>query len=279
MFPTCLLTGPASVHPAFPSRSYARRSRAQGRGPRVCAAWDDALLATTGSRSRSGRPSGKSTLVISILMPPRLRRSGRESPGRKPMDEVLVENSSYSRSALKDRLYEEDLKKPVCEMCGQGESGTGWRSLSSSITSTESATTTGSRTFESSVPTARQGSRLIAAGDEGRLSALASVWTAAMCFDRSTGTIGIARESVARGRSRSQGDRGPKRRKVERPPYEQLLREVKRLGWSAVGRKYGVSDNAIRKWIRAYERERAIAEGRDPDVIEIPGANVAQPAV
>ena len=24
----------------------------------------------------------------------------------------------------------------------------------------------------------------------------------------------------------------------------------------AVGRKYGVSDNAIRKWVRAYERER-----------------------
>ncbi len=42
------------------------------------------------------------------------------------------------------------------------------------------------------------------------------------------------------------------------------------LGWSAVGRKYGVSDNAIRKWIRSYERERAIEEGRDPDVIEIP---------
>jgi hypothetical protein len=27
-------------------------------------------------------------------------------------------------------------------------------------------------------------------------------------------------------------------------------------GWCAVGRKYGVTDNAIRKWVRAYERER-----------------------
>ena len=26
---------------------------------------------------------------------------------------------------------------------------------------------------------------------------------------------------------------------------------------AAVGRKYGVSDNAIRKWLRAYERERS----------------------
>lgn len=41
---------------------------------------------------------------------------------------------------------------------------------------------------------------------------------------------------------------------MERPPYEQLRAEVEALGWSGVGRKYGVSDNAVRKWMRAYER-------------------------
>jgi transposase-like protein len=46
------------------------------------------------------------------------------------------------------------------------------------------------------------------------------------------------------------------RRTVERPPAEQLLREVAELGYLAVGRRYGVSDNAIRQWCRAYERER-----------------------
>ena len=34
-------------------------------------------------------------------------------------------------------------------------------------------------------------------------------------------------------------------------------RRSRRLSWSGVGRKYGVSDNAVRKWVRAYERERA----------------------
>jgi hypothetical protein len=47
------------------------------------------------------------------------------------------------------------------------------------------------------------------------------------------------------------------RRRVERPPYEQLVAEVAAEGWSAVGRRYGVSDNAVRKWVRGYERERA----------------------
>ena len=42
---------------------------------------------------------------------------------------------------------------------------------------------------------------------------------------------------------------------MQRPPYDELRRQVAELGWSAVGRRYGVSDNAIRKWIRAYERE------------------------
>ena len=34
-----------------------------------------------------------------------------------------------------------------------------------------------------------------------------------------------------------------------------LVAEVRAEGFSAVGRRYGVSDNAIRKWIRRYERE------------------------
>ena len=54
-----------------------------------------------------------------------------------------------------------------------------------------------------------------------------------------------------------QGLPRPGARRVERPPYEQLVAEVAAEGWSAVGRRYGVSDNAVRKWVRAYERERA----------------------
>ena len=49
----------------------------------------------------------------------------------------------------------------------------------------------------------------------------------------------------------------PYLRRVERPPYEQLMREIAETSYVAVGRKYGVSDNAIRKWVRQYERERA----------------------
>lgn len=43
---------------------------------------------------------------------------------------------------------------------------------------------------------------------------------------------------------------GLNRRKVKnRPSKEQLLKEIEESSFLAVGRKYGVSDNAIRKWL------------------------------
>ena len=40
-------------------------------------------------------------------------------------------------------------------------------------------------------------------------------------------------------------------RKVkDRPSKEQLLKEIEKTNYCVVGRKYGVSDNAIRKWIK-----------------------------
>jgi len=39
-------------------------------------------------------------------------------------------------------------------------------------------------------------------------------------------------------------------RKIKRPSHEQLLKEIEELGYLATGRKYGVSDNAIRKWLK-----------------------------
>ena len=40
---------------------------------------------------------------------------------RRPLQEILVQNSDFSRGHLKERLYQAGLKHPVCEQCGQGE--------------------------------------------------------------------------------------------------------------------------------------------------------------
>ena len=44
-----------------------------------------------------------------------------------------------------------------------------------------------------------------------------------------------------------------KNRKVIRPSFGQLLEDLSIMSYCAVGKKYGVSDNAIRKWIKFYE--------------------------
>ena len=41
-------------------------------------------------------------------------------------------------------------------------------------------------------------------------------------------------------------------RKVDRPSAETLLEDIKTLGFTGTGRKYGVTDNAIRKWCKSY---------------------------
>lgn len=45
-----------------------------------------------------------------------------------------------------------------------------------------------------------------------------------------------------------------RQRKVDRPSLEQLLIDIKNTNYVLTGKKYGVSDNAIRKWIKKYEK-------------------------
>lgn len=44
-------------------------------------------------------------------------------------------------------------------------------------------------------------------------------------------------------------------RKVKRPSIAVLKRNIDRLGYSGTGRKSGGSDNAVRKWLKSYEKQ------------------------
>ena len=168
-----------------------------------------------------------------------------------PLREVLVEKSSYGRAHLKRRLLSEGLKEPRCELCGQGELWHG-RKLALILD------------HVNGIP------------DDHRLENLRIVCpNCAATLPTHCGRKNKrprrqcalcrkpfqARHRAQRYCSRECGQRaaaanGRTRRKVQRPPYEQLRAEIAELGYCAVGRKYGVSDNAIRKWVRQYRRER-----------------------
>jgi hypothetical protein len=51
------------------------------------------------------------------------------------------------------------------------------------------------------------------------------------------------------------------RRKVNRPNLIDLVKEIDEFGYTGVGKKYGVSDNCIRKWIKNLEVYPMMAKG------------------
>jgi hypothetical protein len=187
------------------------------------------------------------------------RQVRRERARRRPrrpiaLGQVLVEHSSYNRAQLKQRLFDHGLKQRRCEFCGQDEH---WRGGRMALIL----------------------DHVNGAGDDNRLENLRILCPncAATLDTHCARKNRIVRDPIACARcgagfvprsdeqrycSRSCGSRWIRPpdshdhlRRAERPPYEQLLAEVEADGFSATGRRHGVSDNAIRKWIRRYERE------------------------
>jgi len=74
------------------------------------------------------------------------------------------------------------------------------------------------------------------------------------CCSRECGT----RHSVGRRQAH------PETRKVDRPSHDQLKADLASMSFLAVGRKYGVSDNAVRKWMRWYEAQARGGDGGPP---------------
>jgi hypothetical protein len=176
--------------------------------------------------------------------------NGRPPAKHRRLEELLVEHSPVRGSKLKERLYRAGLKARECELCGQGELWHG-RPMSlildhingvrddnrlenlRTVCANCNATldTHCGRNVRTSLPDPR-----------------ACVRCGAMLVPRYESQRYC---SQACGTRHERSGRRSTTRRSNRPPIADLLEMVGRQGYEAVGRDFGVSGNAIRKWIAA----------------------------
>jgi hypothetical protein len=171
---------------------------------------------------------------------------GREA---RPLSEILVPDSNYDRGTLKRRLFREGLKRRKCELCGQGEEWLG-RPMAL-ILDHINGIATDNRLENLQIVCPNCAATLEThCGRNNRIEREPRLCL--LCSAEFTPKYPAQRYCCHECGARSPK---PGLRKVSRPPYEQLLADLEASNFLAVGRKYGVSDNAVRKWLRYYERE------------------------
>lgn len=174
--------------------------------------------------------------------------SKRKNRSKMNLSEILIQNSTYNTTDLKNRLYDEGLKERICEKCGQNEN---WHGEHMSLILDHKNGVNDDHRLENlqivcpncnaTLPT-HCGKNV---GKSKYKKAITKNVEKNYCLcgkiiDRKAKTCKTCNEF--------------QQRKVKRPPHEQLQNEIKENGYSAIGRKYGVSDTAIRKWMKFYEK-------------------------
>lgn len=148
---------------------------------------------------------------------------------KRDIKTILVRDSDYMSSHnLKNRLYNENIKKSICEMCGQDEN---WKGKKMSLILDHINGISNDNRIENL--------RIVCPNCNATLPTHCSK---------------NRKDKKYKDRKKSKQRAKKEMRKVERPPFDVLLDEIKSLGYVGTGKKYNVSDNAIRKWVKCYEK-------------------------
>lgn len=151
---------------------------------------------------------------------------------KRPIEDYLSNNYTIPSTRLKKRLIKEGLMKPICSMCKQTE----WMG--------EPIPLELHHIDKNHYNNNLDNLQLLCPNCHALTHKLQS----------KAKKIQRKKQIEEKERIRKRQPR-PNTRKVPRPPLSQLLQDVEQLGYCGTGRKYGVSDNAIRKWIKMYQRE------------------------
>jgi len=159
------------------------------------------------------------------------------------LEDILIENSTYTSSNhLKNRLYKEGIKNHFCEKCGQGEEWNGEHM--SLILDHINGNHSDNRLFNlrilcpncnSTLITHCRGNRYLKINNE-KIKKINHCECGMIIKNTSKKCINCNNIS--------------QRKVKERPSKEELKIMIKKTSLEAVGRKFGVTGNAIKKWIK-----------------------------
>lgn len=178
----------------------------------------------------------------------------------KNLEDILNNNVIYPKtSRLKERLYRGGLKERKCELCGQGEE---WNGNHMSLILDH---INGDR-YDNRLENLRIVCPNCNATLETHCRGLRKIKKhLCECGNKKKQTSKMCKKCYDLLRANKLKDKlnynkldKINRRKVERPPYTQLLLEISEFGYVKTGKLYGVSDNSIRKWIKMYEKHGEI---------------------
>jgi len=165
-----------------------------------------------------------------------------------PLEEILVENSTYNRHALKKRLIKENILKNICLECGVGPE---WNKKELVLQLDHLNGIFNDNRLENL--------RLLCPNchtQTDNFAGKANKKPSNFCIDCSKKIVRSSKRCVfcsnknLIGKARRYTKSNPSLSKIQWPPIEELNRMIKETSYCAVGRLLGVSDNAVRKHIK-----------------------------
>lgn len=155
-----------------------------------------------------------------------------------PLEDVLVENSTYCRQSLKKRLIKEGLLENKCSECGLGNEWNG-KPITLEIDHINGVSND-NRLINLRILCPNCHSQASTSNGRNNINKKEKKkYYCQKCGSQvwKTSSICVSCSNLAQ-------------RTVDRPDRETLLKLIDEKGFVGVGREYGVSDNAIRKWLK-----------------------------